>query len=105
MIQPNDIQITGTDSQALRDHAVRSLFAAVDQHVSHVRSVEARFSDENGPRGGVDRRCRVKVLLSPKGEILVEEHNVDAYAAVALAAERVKQSAGRLLHKLRERRG
>jgi ribosome-associated translation inhibitor RaiA len=105
MIQPQDIQVIGTSSPALRDHAVRSLFSAVDQHVSHVRSIEARFSDENGPRGGVDRRCRVKVMLSPRGEIFVEEDNADPYVAVALAAERVKQSAGRLLHKLRERRG
>lgn len=105
MMKFDDIVVLGTDSPALREHAMRSLFAAVDQHASHVRSIEARFSDENGPRGGIDRRVRVKVALDPRGEILVEEDHIDAYAAVSHASDRVKQSAGRMLAKLKERRG
>ena len=105
MMNMNDILVLGTDSMPLREHAMRSLFAAVDQHASNVRSIEARFTDENGPRGGIDRRVRVTVALAPKGEIRVEEDDADAYVAVSNAAERVKQSAGRMLSKLKRRRG
>lgn len=56
--------------------------------VGEIERVTVRFVDVNGPRGGVDTVCRIKVVLSNRPSILVEKraHSYDgAFASAARA--------------------
>jgi hypothetical protein len=65
----------------------------------HVDRVSVRFEDLNGPRGGVDILCRVKVVLRSLPSIVVEERAADPRLAIGRAAEVVGQAVQRSLRK------
>jgi transcription elongation GreA/GreB family factor len=48
------------------------------------------LEDENGPRGGIDKRCRFEVRLRPRGLLSVTAQAVDEYAAITKAASRAR---------------
>lgn len=67
-----------------------------------VRAVDVTLSDINGPRGGADKRCRVRVRGYAVRGVVVEQTGVDALATVVLAAERAEQT---LVRKMARQRG
>lgn len=82
-------------SRAVEEHVRRRVGNALD-HLSHrIRGGLIRIWDENGPRGGVDKRCQVVVLLHPSGEVIVEEDGGDVYSAVDRVTKRLKKSVRR----------
>lgn len=96
------IEIFGTSSPAFEEHVERAVTAAVGQHADRIDAVVVRVEDENGPRGGVDVRCLIESLIGRR-KIVIEQRAQDAYQAVSLAAERLKQSAGREVARQRDR--
>jgi ribosome-associated translation inhibitor RaiA len=59
-----------------------------------------RIADLNGPRGGVDRQCRITVDVRPSRTVILEETDADLYRAIDRAAHRVGQSVRRQLERL-----
>ncbi|WP_437278135.1 hypothetical protein WME90_44080 [Sorangium sp. So ce375] len=47
-----------------REHVRQSLAAKLGRFAPHIERLTVRFTDVNGPRGGVDVACDVKVVLS-----------------------------------------
>lgn len=68
---------------------------ALSRLASRIRRVEVRFVDVNGPRGGIDKRCRVLLHLDRGLPVLVEEKGSDLLALIDRAMDRV----GRAVHK------
>jgi ribosome-associated translation inhibitor RaiA len=100
-----DIKARGfTLTPALRHHALRRLrfaFAAVNAHVGRVT---IRMSDDNGPRGGDDKRCVVQACVRGAPDVVVEDIERDLYVAVDRALDRAGRTAARRLARLREDR-
>ncbi len=90
-------------SVALRHHAERKLFASLVRFGQRVRAVEVRIGDQNGPRGGDDKYCRVTVQ-TPLGAVTVRKIAPDAYAAVHLAIDSLGRTMARRLERSRARR-
>lgn len=69
------------------------------------RSTEVRvwLDDANGPRGGIDRTCRIQVELLSAGTATVECRAETVYAALAGAIERAKTTIDRMLKRRRRR--
>jgi putative sigma-54 modulation protein len=82
-------------SAALADHIDRKIGRAVRRFQERIHSVTVRLVDENGPRGGVDTRCRAIVELFGGRQIIVHGRDADAYGAVARAAARLQQQVTR----------
>lgn len=81
------------DSVAL---AKRRLEFALGRFADRVRSTSVRLIDLNGPRGGLDKQCRVLVRLAwPNRLIVVEEVDADGAAAISHAAARVARAVSR----------
>jgi hypothetical protein len=71
---------------------------ALGRFSSRVRSVVVRIVDLNGPRGGVDKRCRATIhLQSSNREIVVEDVDADAAIAVDRAAARAARTVARAM--------
>lgn len=74
----------------------RRLGFALSRHASEIRRVEVELADINGPRGGVDKRCRVDVTLSHGGTIRAESTELLVRDAIDGAARRVGRRVARL---------
>ncbi|HJW32883.1 MAG TPA: HPF/RaiA family ribosome-associated protein [Holophagaceae bacterium] len=92
-------------SEALRAHAHRRLAFALSRFEPSLRRVRLHLEDMNGPKGGVDKRCRVVLHLVNGGQVLAEDASADAYDAISGAVERALRGLTRGLERLREGRG
>lgn len=100
-----DIHSQGFElTDALREYTGRRLAFVLGRSASHVSRVAVLLADINGPRGGVDKRCRIHVRLTPPLEVVVEDTQSDLYRAIDRAAERVGRTVARSLSRLRRAR-
>jgi ribosome-associated translation inhibitor RaiA len=100
-----EIQSRGIElSDDLRDHAARRARFALTRFGDRVRRLSVMVDDLNGPKGGVDMRCRIRADLNPRGEIVIRETQPDPYSAVARATDRVAHALSRRLQRLHARR-
>jgi putative sigma-54 modulation protein len=98
-IRGRDINI----SQALRDHIERRLRFALDRFDGRIRQVHVTLGDLNGPRGGIDKCCKLAISLDRPATIVVESHASNVCAAIDCVAakaatyicRRLKRSHGR----------
>lgn len=98
-----EIKTSGFDlTDGLRDHARRRLEFALDWAGHDVRSVSIRLSDINGPRGGKDKRCQIRIPLPGNRGVVIQDTESDLYVAIDLAAERASQTLERRLCRLRD---
>ena len=85
-----DIQSQGFAlTHALRDYAERRLKFAVARAGDRIRRVRVRLSDVNGPRGGIDKRCCIQVMLNGLAGVVIEDTEANLYLAIDRAADRV----------------
>lgn len=68
---------------------------------AHIQRVTLRFEDANGPRGGADKVCRVKVVLNGFDSILAE----DQADTVRVAFDKASHRCVRALQKALSRAG
>ena len=93
-IQFKDLQVTASDRQRIED----GIRLALTRFAPLVHGLTATISDENGSRGGVDKRCRLVVRLHA-GTVVVNEQAGAVMAAVTQAAERAARSVARVHHR------
>lgn len=91
-------------TEELRRHVTQRLHFAFDRVTAHIRRVLVKITDINGPRGGADKRCVLRVQLARHPEVVVADTRSDLYAAVGHASERAAQAVQRRLARQRRRR-
>lgn len=99
-----EVRIQSTDlGDALRDYVVRRLHFCLGRFAGRLGRVIVRVSDINGPRGGVDKSCRITAELLPSGKtVLHEAVDNSLYAAIDRATERIGRSFSREVQRQRE---
>lgn len=89
-------------SDALQEFTQRRVARALRPFQSNVSRVDVRIIDVNGPRGGIDKRCRVTVeLAAVKQKVVVQSKSADTYAAVQGACARLSEAVSRALTRRR----
>ena len=58
---------------ALEAHVRKHIGFKLGKFAPRIERVTVRFKDVNGPRGGVDTLCRIKVVISRLASVVVEE--------------------------------
>ena len=84
---PANIRVAGTSlDEDQRASIRRQLGRKLGKFADSIERVTVRVRDVNGPRGGVDKTCRIKVVLSGLPSVIVEEpaHTVERAFGVAL---------------------
>jgi putative sigma-54 modulation protein len=95
-----DIQARGFSlTEGLRTQAERRVRFALGSTGGRVRSVVMRLADENGPRGGLDKRCTIRANLAGAPPVIIEHQEADLYVAIDRAADRVGRAVSRRLGK------
>ncbi|MFC1695664.1 HPF/RaiA family ribosome-associated protein [Pseudomonadota bacterium] len=89
-------------TDALRNHAERRLRFALTFCDDRIDQIVVRLSDINGPRGGVDKCCRLQVVLDGLPPVVVEDTEADMYVAIDRAANRAGRTVRRRLTRRRE---
>ena len=88
-------------SEFLHDHILRRVERAVRRFRDRIGRITVRITDVNGPRGGIDKRCKITAELIASAPLVVESASDDAYDAVGLAASRLGHTAARTLGRRR----
>jgi ribosome-associated translation inhibitor RaiA len=70
-----------------------------------IQKVNAFFSDLNGPKGGIDKLCRVVVHLKRQPSLVIEDRDSELGNLIDRIVDRVGQTATRLLDRSRPARG
>ena len=81
----------------LRDLAERRLLFALSRFDSRVEHVDMVVEDENGPRGGVDKSCRVTVGLRRSADIVISDKDSDISKCISRVAERLGRAVSRAI--------
>lgn len=88
---------------ALADHIERRLRFALARFGGRVEKVIVFLQDHNGPRGGVDKMCRILAKVRGCGAVMATIVDSDWTAAVDRATTRIGHTVSRRIERLRER--
>jgi putative sigma-54 modulation protein len=91
-------------SRELRAHIERRLYFSLERFTLRMTRIDVLIEDLNGPRGGLDKLCRIKIRLRPTGTVIAEYVHSNLYTAVACAAGSAAEAAARAVQRLRDRR-
>jgi putative sigma-54 modulation protein len=89
---------------ALSGFCRRIVTGGLDRLRGRLRQVLVFVEDVNGPRGGVDKHCRLVLAVTDGHSLVVESVAADVASAIVDATHRAKQSLARRLARLRTSR-
>lgn len=87
-------------TEQLRSHIQRRFSFALERFAVRIARVCVRVGDQNGPKGGIDKRCRVAIVLLPSTTIVMEAQDANIYTAIDRVAEKAGRCIGRSLRRL-----
>jgi ribosome-associated translation inhibitor RaiA len=93
-----DVDLTREDRAYIR----HKIDAKIGKLSRPVERVSFRLTDVNGPRGGVDKVCRAKVVVSGRPTLVIERRHNSARAAVDGTLDATERAVRKVL---RRRRG
>jgi len=100
-----ELRVRGTYFlEALRNYTERRLRFSVRRLNPRIKRLRVCVEDLNGPRGGMDKRCRIVAEISPSGNLVIEETDAQIHEAVDRAADRLRRSVRRELKRRQTRR-
>lgn len=86
----------------LREHAKKRLRFGLDWAYHEVGKVMLCFSDINGPRGGNDKRCQLRIPLPGMRDVVIEDTADDPHVAIDRVIDRAARTLERRLSRRRE---
>lgn len=98
-VQARDFSLT----EALSAEIERRVIYPLSRRHDQIKRIVVRLGDVNGPKGGEDKYCRIKVEMPGQKDVYVEDVESDMYTAIYRAADRVSRTVSRRISRLRER--
>jgi ribosome-associated translation inhibitor RaiA len=87
------IQCRGfTLTSAIAGHVRKRLDFLLGRGLRRLRRVDVTLSDLNGPRGGIDKRCLIRVGIDGLRPVVIEDVQSDLYLAIDRAAGRASRT-------------
>lgn len=88
--------------EGARAQAERKVRLMLGRWGERLGRVTVRLDDVNGPRGGVDKLCRIEARLDRSRSVVIEEVGADQDAALARAADRLASAVSRAVARDRD---
>jgi ribosome-associated translation inhibitor RaiA len=97
---PANIRVAGASIDAEdRAYVRRKLGTKVGKFARAVERVSVRIRDVNGPRGGVDKACTIKVTLTGLPSVVVEQRDASLRKAIDAALQRTERAVRRAMQR------
>ena len=91
-------------SSALSDYVDSKVRLALGLYRDKIRVVDVFLTDVNGPRGGEDMRCKIKVKADGHPLVLAQETADNLYEAINICSHRMKRVIGRRFDRVLQHR-
>lgn len=88
-------------TSALRELVRKRAASRFNKFASAIQRVTVRIEDINGPRGGLDKACRAKVVLRGAGSVLGVHQHHNVRTAITGALSRAESGVRRSLARSR----
>ena len=82
------VELDDDDRELIR----QKLGTKLGKFETSIERVSVRVTDANGPRGGVDQVCSVKVVLSGLPSVVIERRHTALHAAIDAALRATEQA-------------
>ena len=79
-------------TDGIKEHAERRMLYAFDWARYLMTRIVVRLDDINGPRGGRDKRCSVRIPLAGCPDLVIEDIQSDLYVAIDRSVERADRA-------------
>lgn len=89
---------------ALRERILDLAHSRLHRFAPKIRRASIVMSDENGPKGGADQRCRLSVRLQSWGEYVIDSLDFSIGRAVSNAVDRMERVLARSMERRRSKR-
>lgn len=76
-------------SEAVSALIERQIGYALGRFESRIREVSVRLSDLNGPKGGIDKHCKIMVKFRTGGSVMAEVTDVEFEPVVHRSVDRI----------------
>lgn len=86
-IHSKDFSITPAINEFIND----KIKFALSRYGTRIRVIEISLKDINGPRGGVDKQCVIKMKVNQFKTLVVDDVSADAYEAITACTQRAKR--------------
>jgi ribosome-associated translation inhibitor RaiA len=84
-----------------RAYIRRKLGMKLGTFATSIERISVRMTDMNGPRGGIDQVCNVKVVLSGLPSVVIERRHAALHAAIDVALHATEQAVRRRVRRRR----
>jgi hypothetical protein len=84
-------------SSDLDAYVRRRAHFSLGRFAGKIKFLSIRLADVNGPRGGIDKCCDIRVDVGLRQQVIVCERQANLHAAVAFAVERAERAVQRQL--------
>ncbi len=85
----------------LLDQIHRRLHFALGRLAAEIQTVDVTVADLNGPKGGADKQCRVRIRGRSLGTVVIEHVGSEILPVMSLAADRAERAVVRALARSR----
>lgn len=96
-LRSEGFRITG----ALDEYVRLRIRHALGRFQEWVEHVAVSMRDDNGPRGGIDKRVQVRIGLRGLQPVMIEERDSDLYMAIGRSSLRAERQVARSLERRR----
>ena len=98
LIQSKGFSVT----EGLRNFVETNMRFVLTRYAGSLDHAQVTLLDINGPRGGEDKRCRVKVKMHGMAPIVIQETDSDMYEAIRSCCNRLKRTVDRHTNRIRD---
>lgn len=85
-----------------RELARRRLFFALSRFDSKIDEVTLTVRDLNGPKGGIDKRCQLKIKLRYGDDVILTNLDASLEACISRLADRAGRTIARRISRLHD---
>ncbi|MBP9838399.1 MAG: HPF/RaiA family ribosome-associated protein [Proteobacteria bacterium] len=87
-------------SESIMHSTKESILKKIEKYRKLILSVKIWFTDTNGPKGGIDKKCLVKISTKYKDSIIIQEEGSNLYELIVNIGDRINN----VLQKRKEKR-
>jgi ribosome-associated translation inhibitor RaiA len=99
---PADVRVIGVElDDDERAYIRRKLGMKLGKFATSIERISVRVTDLNGPRGGIDQVCDVKVVLSGLPSVVIERRHAALHAAIDDALRATERAVRRCVDRRR----